>query len=101
MLINFNIAHFGFSRRAIVPLLEKYDNCYTDFAGLIPFMKTDLVSYFNFIKSYPNRILFGSDALIEQTQLVQDVTRFISNFIKDQGLQERIFRGNYLSFHKR
>ena len=27
LMTNFNIAHFGFSRRAIDLLLEKYDNC--------------------------------------------------------------------------
>jgi len=100
-LTNFNIAHFGFSRRVIAPLLEKYDNCYSDFASLIPFMKTDSVSYLDFIKSYPNRILFASDTLIGQPQTVQDATQFISGFLKDPGLQERIFRENYLSFHKR
>jgi predicted TIM-barrel fold metal-dependent hydrolase len=100
-LTNFNIAHFGFSRRAIAPLLEKYDNCYTDFAALIPFMKTDSVSYLDFIKSYLNRILFASDTLIGQTQTVQDTMQFIRGFLKDPGLQERIFRENYLSFHKR
>lgn len=100
-LTNFNIAHFGFSRRAIALLLEKYDNCYTDFASLIPFMKTDSASYMDFFKRYRNRILFASDALIGQTQTVQDTKQFVSGFLKDPRLQERIFRENYLSFHKR
>jgi hypothetical protein len=78
---NFNIAHFGFSRRVMSFLLEKYANCYTDTSSLESFMEKDPASYKDFIKRYQDRILFGSDALISQTERVQSAVKFMNQFL--------------------
>ncbi|EFK09372.1 conserved hypothetical protein [delta proteobacterium NaphS2] len=60
---NFNIPHFGYSRRAISPILEKYPNCFTDLSSLDSFVK-NRGSYLDFIRHYRDKVLFGSDASI-------------------------------------
>lgn len=96
---NFNIAHFGFSRRSLAHLLDNYPNCYTDISSMTPFIKSELSSYLNFMKHYQNRILFGSDAMIDQPATVQNTIRFIIDFVDDPGLLKKMFRENYLAFH--
>jgi predicted TIM-barrel fold metal-dependent hydrolase len=81
---NFNIAHFGFSRRAISVLLDKYPNCYTDMSSLKSFMEKDPLSYKSFMKRNQDRILFGSDALISEPERVESTLQFINRFLEDE-----------------
>lgn len=99
-LTNFNIPHFGFSRRAIGPLLEKYDNCYTDSSSLTPFIRKAPRPYKEFIERYRDRILFGSDALIGRPKRTKSAMDFFSDYLNDQVLLTKIFKENYFKFHK-
>ncbi len=99
-LTNFNIAHFGFSRRAIAPLLEKYDNCYTDLSSLIPFIKKAPGVYKEFIERYQGRILFGSDTLIGKPEEAKSALDFFLHYFDDQELLTKISNENYFKFHK-
>lgn len=98
--INFNIPHFGFSRREIGFLLERYPNCYTDLSSLAPFMKEDPGSYQDFITRYQDRILFGSDAVIGQPETVRSALIFLEEFLDDQEIFLRLVNKNYLKFHR-
>ena len=98
--INFNIPHFGFSRREIGSLLEKYPNCYTDLSSLGSFMQEDPGSYRDFIQTYRDRILFGSDGLIGQPETVQAALIFLEEFLKDQEIFLKLVNRNYLKFHR-
>jgi predicted TIM-barrel fold metal-dependent hydrolase len=98
--INFNIPHFGFSRREIGSLLEKYPNCYTDLSSLGSFMQEDPGSYRDFIQTYQDRILFGSDGLIGQPETVQSALIFLEEFLKDQEIFLKLVNKNYLKFHR-
>ncbi len=95
---NFNIAHFGFSRRAVSVLLEKYPNCYTDMSSLESFMEKDPVSYRSFMKRYQDRILFGSDALISEPERVESTLRFTNRFLEDQDLFHKLVNRNYINY---
>jgi len=95
---NFNIPHFGFSRRAISFLLDKYPNCYTDISSLVSFMEKDPVSYKSFIKRYQDRILFGSDALISQPERVQSTLKFINRFLEDMEIFHKLVNKNYRNY---
>ena len=79
---------------------EKHDNCYTDVSSLSAFMSKDPRTYLEFISRHQNRILFGSDALIDQPETVQSTMQFFFNFIDDHELSHKIFHENYLNFHK-
>jgi len=95
---NFNIPHFGFSRRAISFLLEKYPNCYTDTSSLGSFMEKDPASYKSFVKRYQDRILFGSDALISQPERVESTLEFINRFLEDTEVLDKIAKENYIRY---
>jgi hypothetical protein len=95
---NFDIPHFGFSRRAMSFLLEKYPNCYTDMSSLESFMEKDPASYKDFIKQYQDRILFGSDALIGQTDRVQSTLKFINRFLEDTEIFHKLVNKNYMKY---
>jgi predicted TIM-barrel fold metal-dependent hydrolase len=95
---NFNIPHFGFSRKAISSLLDKYPNCYTDMSSLISFMEKDPVSYKSFIQQYQDRILFGSDAVIGQPEIVQFTLHFIHRFLEDTEIFDKLVHRNYINY---
>ncbi|NWG03914.1 MAG: amidohydrolase family protein [Syntrophaceae bacterium] len=96
--INFNIPHFGFSRRAISSLLDQYPNCYTDMSSLVSFMEKDPVSYRRFIQEYQDRILFGSDAVIGQPETVQSTINFLSQFLEDEIVFNKLINKNYMNY---
>ncbi len=98
---NFNIAHFGFSRKAVSALLDKYPNCYTDMSSLQSFMEKDPVSYRSFMKRYQDRVLFGSDALISEPERVESTLRFISRFLEDGELFHKLVNKNYIRYMTR
>jgi len=95
---NFNIPHFGFSRRAISFLLEKYTNCYTDVSSLESFMGEDPASYKSFMKGYQDRILFGSDALISEPERVESTIQFFNRFLEDEEVFHKLVNKNYINY---
>ena len=97
--INFNIPHFGSSRRAMSNLLENYPNCYTDTSSLVPFMTQDPESYRSFIRQFQDRILYGSDALISNPGHVESTRGFLDQLLDDPALFHKLTHKNYLEFH--
>jgi len=95
---NFNIPHFGFSRREMSSLLDQYPNCYTDMSSLESFTEKDPVSYKSFIKRYQDRILFGSDALVSQPERIQSTLHFIDRFLEDKEIFHKLVNKNYMNF---
>jgi hypothetical protein len=98
---HFNIAHFGYYRKMAAKLLDKYPNCWTDIASLVPGFRKDQKGYLDFIRHYQERVLFGSDALIEEPEIVQKAAGFFLKRLADPQLIDRVFYKNYLEFHGR
>lgn len=96
---NFNVPHFGSSRRALSHLFENYPNCYTDTSSLVPFMREDPESYKSFIRQFQDRILYGSDALISNPAHVESSREFLDQFLDDPALFHKLTNRNYLEFH--
>ncbi len=94
----FNLPHFGFSRKAISILLERYGNCYTDTSSLVPFMEKEPAAYREFIRQYQDRILFGSDAVIGEPEWVVSSMEFIRHLLSDPQLFQKIAHRNYLDY---
>jgi hypothetical protein len=95
---HFNIPHFGFSRRVMSFLLEKYPNCYTDMSSLTLFMEKEAAPYKSFIKQYQDRILFGSDAVIGQPERVQSTLEFMNRFLKEMEIFHKLVNKNYMNY---
>jgi hypothetical protein len=96
---NFNIPHFGFSRKALSSLLDNYPNCYTDLSSLRTFMEKEPDSYRDFIRRYQDRILFGSDAVISQPESIQLALTFLQRFLSNAKIFFKLTNENYLVFH--
>ncbi len=98
--IHFNIPHFGYSRKAISRLLERYPNCYTDMSSLTSFMMKDPAAYKSFIEQYQNRILFGSDALIGQPERIGTALQFMKRFLGDEDKEifKKVASKNYIKY---
>lgn len=96
---NFTIPHFGSSRRALSPFLETFPNCYTDTSALVPFMEKEPEAYRSFIRRYQDRILFGSDALIDVPEEVESSLRALERLLEDQALFHKLTCTNYAVFH--
>ena len=58
-----NIPHFGFSRRSMAAMLDRYPAVMTDISSLGPFMDKDPAAYRDFINAYPDRVMLGSDVI--------------------------------------
>ncbi len=98
---NFNIPHLGFSRRTISPLLERYSNCYTDLSSMAPFMEKDAGPYKNFVETYQDKVLFGSDAWIDQPEQMHSAMKCISHILGDERILYKVMNRNYNVFHAR
>ncbi|MFH1983369.1 MAG: amidohydrolase family protein [Pseudomonadota bacterium] len=62
-LLRVNVPHFGFSRKRMAGLLDRYDGLMTDISSLGPHIDTAPASYRDFILDYPDRVMLGSDAI--------------------------------------
>ena len=90
---------FGFSRRLISSLLDKYPNCYTDLSSIIPFMEKDAASYKGFIQNHQDKILFGSDALVDQLDQIESALKSVRRFLEDEEIFDKVVKKNYEAFH--
>lgn len=96
--LKMNVPHFGSSRKEMARLLERHENCYTDFSSLLPFMMEAPDAYLGFIKEFSNRVLFGSDALLSTPGVLREYMEFIDTFLEGD-VRERVVIHNYLRFH--
>jgi len=95
----FIVPHFGFSRKIMAEFLERFDHCYTDFSSLLSFMQNNPRDYIDFIVTYQDRVLFGSDAFLGQPDLTADYLKFVTSFIGEESILTKIMSENYLRIH--
>ncbi|MBM4306968.1 MAG: hypothetical protein FJ115_12660 [Deltaproteobacteria bacterium] len=95
---HFNIPHFGYSRKAVSRLLDRYPNCYTDMSSLTAYMEKDPEAYKNFIQRYQDRVLFGSDGVIGQPEIIESALQFMNRFLRDTKIFDKLVNKNYKSY---
>lgn len=93
------IPHFGFSRKIISQLMERFEHCYTDFSSLLPFMMEKPQDYVDFISAYSDRILFASDTLFGLPSWSAYYLEFVMDFIHNEETREKILYRNYARIH--
>ena len=96
--LRINFPHFGIGRRAFSQILDRYPNVYTDIAYLLPHMQNNPASYADFISHYPDRVCFGSDALIYQPEIVLAYIDLVRSLKLPTEIENRVFSLNPRSF---
>ena len=97
--VNFNIPHFGSSRKLMSVLMDRYPNCYTDLSSLSPAMQRDPASYRDFVTDYQDRILFGSDGVLSRPEEIESALELLREFLDEDEVFDKLVRQNFLRFH--
>jgi len=92
--LRINFPHFGIGRKAFRQILDRYPNVFTDIAYMLPHIQSDPASYRDFISHYPDRVCFGSDALIYQPEIVLAYIELVKNLGLPTELEAKVFSGN-------
>lgn len=96
--IRVDFAHFGIGRSAFRKILDRYDNVYTDISSMLPFMRENPSNYRDFIMHYPDRVCFGSDALLYNTGIVFDYIALVRELALPEHIENQLFSGNAAKF---
>ena len=92
--LRINFPHFGIGRRAFSAMLDHYANVYTDIAYMAPHIRNNPASYRDFICHYPDRVCFGSDALLYQPEIVLDYIDVVRALELPETVEKRVFSLN-------
>lgn len=92
--LRINFPHFGIGRKAFSQILDRYPNVFTDLAYMAPHIRGNPASYINFISHYPDRVCFGSDALIYQPEIVLEYIALVKSLQLPEELEAGVFAGN-------
>lgn len=96
--LRINFPHFGIGRKAFSKILDAYPNVYTDIAYMLPHLQANPASYSDFISHYPDRVCFGSDALIYQPDIVLDYIELLRSLPLSDEIQRKVFSVNSRRF---
>jgi hypothetical protein len=96
--LRINFAHLGIGRRTFAPILDRYPNVYTDFANLLPHMKSNPAGYRDFIMHYPDRVCFASDAFLYQVETALDYIDMVKELMLPAEIEGQVFYGNPARF---
>jgi hypothetical protein len=93
-----NFAHLGIGRSAFRKILDRHANVFTDLSALRPHVQSNPESYRDFITHYPDRVCFGSDALLYQPEVVLDYIRMVRDLRLPEEIESRVFSENPRKF---
>lgn len=96
--LRINFPHFGIGRKAFRPILDRYPNVFTDIAYMKPHIEANPQSYIDFISHYPDRVCFGSDALIYQPEIVVKYIELVRSLRLPEKIEDRVFSLNPRKF---
>ena len=75
------------------------ENVYTDFSSLLPFMKKAPEAYESFIRTYADRVLFGTDTTVGCPGLTEEYIAFVPRILPDEEVRRKVLVENYLRIH--
>lgn len=97
-LLRINFPHFGIGRKAFGKILDHYPNVYTDLAFMLPHIQNNPASYCHFISHYPDRVCFGSDALLYQPEIVLEYIKLVRALQLPEEIETKVFSVNPRNF---
>lgn len=92
--LRINFPHFGIGRRAFSAILDRYPNAYTDIAYMRPHIQEKPDGYRDFICHYPERVCFGSDALLYQPEIVLHYIDLVRSLGLPDDVEASLLYGN-------
>jgi hypothetical protein len=92
--LRIDFPHFGIGRKALGAIFDRYPNVYTDIAYMRPHILNNPASYRDFICRYPDRVCFGSDALLYQPEIVLEYLALVRSLELPAEVEERVLCGN-------
>jgi hypothetical protein len=94
-----SIPHFGFSRRRMARLLERFPGVVTDISSLRPFIEEEPEAYRSFLLEYPQRVLLGSDAIAcHDLRPALDYARCVRELRLPEEVEAAVLGGNARRF---
>jgi len=96
--VRVNFPHFGISRKAFCKVLDRYPNVFTDLSSMLPHMRGNPESYRDFIMHYPDRVCFGSDAMLYSLGTVADYIQMVRDLNLPREVEDQVFSLNPTRF---
>ena len=96
--VRIEFAHLGIGRKSFAGILERYANVFTDFAGMLPHIRSNPSSYRDFFMQYKDRVCFASDALLYQADTIFDYIGMVKELKLPEEVETQIFSGNAVRF---
>jgi hypothetical protein len=96
--VRVDFAHLGIGRKAFGPILDRYPNVFTDLAGLLPHLRNNPASYRDFILHYPDRVCFGTDAMLYNTKSVLAYIDVVRELKLPEEIEYQLFTANPARF---
>jgi hypothetical protein len=92
--LRINFPHFGIGRKALRKILDSYPNVYTDIAYMRPHILKSPESYRDFICHYPDRVCFGTDALLYQLETITQYIELVKSLHLPVEIERKVFSEN-------
>jgi len=89
--VRVNFPHFGISRKAFCKVLDRYPNVFTDLSSMLPHLRNNPDSYRDFIMHYPDRVCFGSDAMLYSLDSVFDYIQVVRDLKLPREVEDQVF----------
>jgi len=97
--VNFNVPHFGSSRKKMADFFKRYPNCFSDFSSLLPLMKKAPGAYAEFMIEFSDQILLGSDDVTGCPSALGEYVDYVRTLV-DESVFKKVIQENYLRFHR-
>ncbi len=88
------IAHLGYARSRLGPLLDEFPHLLTDVANLASHMEAQPDSYRQFLDRYAGRVVFGSDAFLGDLSGIRRHAEAIEGLGLSPAAEDSLFRSS-------
>jgi hypothetical protein len=93
--LRLTIAHLGYSRARMGPILDEFENVVGDIANLAAHIEAKPDSYRAFLDRYAGRIVFGSDAFLGNLSAVEGHGRAVAGLGLSDHARDALLHSNW------
>lgn len=96
--LRLTVAHLGYSRARMGPVLEEFENVIADIANLATHIEAQPESYRAFFERHAGRIVFGSDAFLGDLSAVEGHARAVAGIGLSDPARAALIDGSWSHF---